>query len=105
MRVLLTSHAAVDIEEACGYYLGIEAPLGTRFADDVGAAIERIVMFPHGAPPVEGFPALRRARLRRFPYGLFYQLTPAGDLLVVRVLHSRRQHPDALTGDLDQRNG
>lgn len=96
LRVVLTPHAVSDVEEASAYYAGIDAKLGTRFAEDIDAAIERILMFPSGAPAVEGFDTLRRARMRRFPYGIFYQQTPAGDLLVVRVLHSRRHHSGAL---------
>lgn len=98
MRIVLTPHAVGDVEEACDSYATIDPELSTRFADDVDAAIERIMMFPRGAPAVEGFDTLRRARMRRFPYGIFYQQTPAGDLLVVRVLHSRRHHPGALEG-------
>lgn len=96
MRIALTPQAVGDVEEACDYYAGIDPGLSTRFVDDVDAAIERIVMFPRGAPAVDGFDMLRRARMRRFPYGIFYQHTAAGDLLVVRVLHSRRHHPGAL---------
>lgn len=33
---------------------------------------------------------------RWFPYGIFYQPKQAGGVLVVRVPHSRRHHPDAL---------
>lgn len=98
MRILLTPHAVGDVEEACDYYAGIDPGLSTRFADAVTEAIERIVMFPRGAPAVDGFDNLRRARMRQFPYGIFYQQTSAGDLLVVRVLHSRRHHPGALEG-------
>ncbi len=98
MRIVLTPHAVGDVEEACDHYAGIDPKLSPRFADDVDAAIERIVMFPRGAPAVDGFDKLRRARMRRFPYGIFYQQTPTGDLLVVRVLHSRRHYPDALEG-------
>ena len=96
MRVALTRHAASDVEEAYDSYARIELNLSTRFTEEVDAAIERMVMFPRGAPLVDGFNGLRRARVRRFPYGIFYQQTPAGDLLVVRVLHSRRHHPRAL---------
>lgn len=98
MRIALTPQAVSDIEEAVDYYTGIGQELRARFIDDVDAAITRIVMFPQGSPPVAGFEELRRARLRRFPYGLFYQQTQSGDLLLVRVLHSRRHHPDALAG-------
>lgn len=87
-----------DVEEAYDYDAGIDPELSTRFADGVDAAIERIVMFPRGAPAVEGFDRLRRARMRRFPYGIFYQHTSAGDLLVIRVLHSGRHHPGSLEG-------
>ena len=96
MRIVLTRHAVGDVEKVCDYYAGIDPELSARFADDVDAAIERIVMFPRGAPAVEGFDELRRARMRRFPYGIFYQQTPADDLLIARVLHSRRHYPDAL---------
>lgn len=95
MRIVLTRHAGGDVEKACDYYAGIDPELSARFADDVDTAIERIVMFPRGAPAVEGFDEARRARMRRFPYGIFYQQDPAGDLLIVRV-HSRRHYPDTL---------
>lgn len=85
-----------DLEAAGDYYADIDPRLSTRFVDDVDAAIERIVMFPLGAPPVDGFDELRRARMQRFPYGIFYQPTHAGDLIVVRVLHSRRLLPNSL---------
>lgn len=98
MRIVLTPQAVTDIEEAVDYYLGIDPELSARFIDDVDAVIDRVMVFPKGSPPVEGFDDLRRARMRQFPYGLFYQQTQAGDLLLVRVLHSRRHHPDALEG-------
>ena len=96
MRIVLTPQAVSDIEDAVNYYRQIDQELSARFVDSVDAAIKRIVMFPMGSPPVDGFDELRRARIRQFPYGLFYQQTGAADLLVVRVLHSRRHHPDAL---------
>lgn len=96
MRVVLTPQAVSDVDKACAYYADIDSSLATRFVDDMDAAIARIAMFPSGAPPVEGFDALRRARMRRFPYGIFYQQTAPGDLLLVRVLHARRHHPAAL---------
>jgi len=98
LRIVLTPQAVTDIEEAVDYYRGIDPELSARFIDDVDAVIDRVMVFPKGSPPVEGFDNLRRARMRQFSYGLFYQQTQAGDLLLVRVLHSRRHHPDALEG-------
>lgn len=43
--------------------------------------------FPRGAAPVDGFPDVRRARMRPLPYGMFYGLD-AGDILILRVLHT-----------------
>lgn len=88
----VSSHAVSDLEHAHDYYLAdTGAALGGRFLDDVDALIERIEMFPAGAPPVDGFSDLRRARLRHFPYGIFHRHDPSTDeLLVLRILHRRR---------------
>lgn len=98
MRVLLSWHARADIDEAMDYYLRLDPELGTLFLHDLDAVIDRIAMFSQGAPPVDGFEHLRRARMRRFPYGIFYRLPTDGGLMVVRVLHTRRDTPAALEG-------
>lgn len=89
LRILLSAHAVDDLSRARDYYAAIEPSLGEAFAEAFDAAVKRIRAFPHGASPVDGFPGLRRARMRRFPYGVFYRDT--GDpLVVVRVLHNAR---------------
>lgn len=96
MRIRFTARAVSDLESARDYYSAIDPELGHRLLSDLDAAMERLETFPAGAPSVEGFDELRRARLRHFPYGIFYQRSPGGnDLLVVRVLHTRRDHPPA----------
>lgn len=97
MRIRLTARAVIDLENARDYYSAVDPELGHRFLNDVDAAMERLENFPAGAPPVESLADLRRARLRHFPYGIFYQRLPSADgLLVVRVLHARRDHPSAV---------
>lgn len=96
MRVRLTEAAVSDLQDAQDYYASVDPKLADDFLDSVDAVIDRLEMFPRGAPPVEGFPGMRRARLRMFPYGVFYQLEDSGDALIVRVLHTRRPHVDAL---------
>ena len=98
MKIVLTPQAVTDIEKAVDYYRDIDHELRACFLDDIDAAIAQIMAFPKGSPPVEGFEDLRRTRMRQFPYGFFYQQTQISELLVVRVLHSRRHHPDALEG-------
>ncbi len=92
MTVVLGEHAVDDLRRARDHYAGIDPALSENFADAFDTVIARIRAFPHGAPPVDGFPGLRRARMRRFPYGVFYRDTPDQDpvILVIRVLHGSR---------------
>ncbi|MHA7127619.1 hypothetical protein ACRTEC_14710 [Janibacter indicus] len=42
-------------------------------------------------------PGLRRARMRQFPYGVFYR-PGTDDLVTVRVLHTRQDQGPTLPG-------
>ena len=89
LKVLLGEHAVDDLRRARDHCSAIDPALGDDFADAFDAVVERMRIFPHGAPPVDGFAGLRRARMRRFPYGVFYR--DSGEpLVVVRVLHHAR---------------
>lgn len=94
VTVVLGELAVEDLRRARDHYARIDPALSQNFADAVETVISRIRAFPHGAPPVEGFPGLRRARMRRFPYGVFYRDAPdqgsVNVIVVVRVLHSSR---------------
>lgn len=92
MTVVVGELAVEDLRRARDHHARIDPALSQKFAHAFDTVVSRIRAFPHGAPPVEGFPGLRRARMRRFPYGVFYLDVPDQDLviLVVRVLHSSR---------------
>lgn len=90
-----TALAVVDLEAAVLYYSEISPELGLQFRAELDSAIERIRMFPRGAPTVDGFPGLRRARMRRFPYGMFYR-PGVEESVVIRVLHSKREQDTEL---------
>ncbi|WP_062519029.1 type II toxin-antitoxin system RelE/ParE family toxin [Demequina silvatica] len=92
MTIRLTERAVGDLTEARDHYRAVDRDLERRFLDRLDRAMDRLVMFPNGAPPVDGLPGVRRARIREFPYGLFYRLD-AGDILILRVLHTRRDTP------------
>lgn len=96
MRISFTETAVDDLEQAQDRYASIEPGLADDFLDSLDRLISRLEMFPHGAPPVEGFPAMRRARMRQFPYGVFYQFSVVGDITIIRVLHSRRDHSSSV---------
>ena len=89
MRIRLTSQATDDLVEVRDHYRALDGSLEQHFLDQLDRLMSRLSLFPNGAPPVDGFPGVRRARLRAFPYGVFYRLD--GDaILILRVLHSRR---------------
>lgn len=70
-RVILTPAARGEMTEAHAWYDAHGEGLGERFLAEADAAIERIVASPHRFPRV--FQDVRRARLIRFPYGLFFR--------------------------------
>lgn len=98
MSVRLTRRARSDIEGAADYYREISDDLGEAFLDVLEATVERVAMFPRSGRPVDGFPRARRARLRRFPYGLFYGLVD-DEIVVLTVQHSKRVDPDLDGGE------
>ena len=89
MTVRLTGPAFGDLAETRDHYRAISEDLEQRFFDQVDLVVDRLITFPNGAPPVDGFPGVRRARMRQFPYGVFYRLD-GDDILILRVLHTRR---------------
>lgn len=89
MRIVLGEHAVDDLRRARDHYAAIDLALSHEFALAFDAVVERIRIFPRGAPPVDGLPGLRRARMRRFPFGVFYRDKDEA-VIVVRVLHNAR---------------
>ena len=90
----LTPHAAADLRDACDVYARADPALPDRFLVDVDLVVERILTFPHGATPVAGHPDPRRARMRHFPFGVFYRVEEAGEVTILRVpsWRARRRH-------------
>lgn len=91
MTLRFGRHAIHDLEEARDYYARIREELADGFVADLDRVVERMQMFPNGAPPVEGFPGVRRARMRRFPYGVFYRVLEPDAIEVLRVVHAARE--------------
>ena len=89
VTVVLGEHAVDDLRRVRDRYAAIDPALSDEFALAFDAVLERIRIFPHGAPPVDRFPGLRRARMRRVPYGVLYRDTDE-TMTVVRVLHNAR---------------
>ncbi|GAB3199640.1 hypothetical protein GCM10027062_16860 [Nocardioides hungaricus] len=90
MTVRLGRLAIRDLERAREYY-GHDDGLSAGLLADLDRVIERMQAFPNGAPPVEGFPGVRRARMRRFPYGVFYRVLGPDSIEVLRIVHAARE--------------
>ena len=76
-----------DGESAFRWYENEQPGLGDQFLGELYACYERILRFPLGYQDLED--GIRRALLRRFPYGVYFAVD--GDAVVVlTVLHTSR---------------
>lgn len=89
LPIVLRPEAETDLVEARGWYDQQRAGLGEAFADAVGEFFTRIEAAPEIYPAV--LSNVRRGKLRRFPYVVFYRAL-ADRIEVVAVLHGSR-HP------------
>lgn len=104
-RIELRQLAAADISDAADHYLGEGGEaLALRFIDVVDHAVGRIGRSSHLGSLRFSYelevPELRAWPLDRFPYTVFY--VAADDRVDVwRVLHSRRDIPEALSDEVE----
>jgi plasmid stabilization system protein ParE len=87
--IVLSDRAADELAAAIAWYQQESAGLGLEFlaaVDSVFALVRR-----HPNVGVEVRPRVRRALLRRFPYGVFYT-TQEARVRILAILHSHR-HP------------
>lgn len=79
--------AEAELSEAIQYYEDVEPGLGQDFAVEVYSAVQRVIAYPRAWMVLEG--EVRRALVRRFPYGVLYSEESDG-ILVVAVMHLHR---------------
>jgi plasmid stabilization system protein ParE len=75
------------LTEAFDWYSGEGEWLGKAFLAEMDAAVARIAEAPLQYPVV--YRETRRARVRRFPYAVFYRVE-SDHVLVLAVLHMKR---------------
>ncbi len=80
--------AETDIDEAYAWYESRVETLGEAFLRAVEACFARIVRNPEAHLIVHG--RVRRARLHRFPYGVYYVIRDE-TIDVLAVYHGRRR--------------
>jgi plasmid stabilization system protein ParE len=89
VNLVLRPAAVADIEAARKYYEEARPGLGDDLATALDQLFARLEAFPRSAPLVAGYEPVRRARLRRFPYAVFYR-PDRTRIEVLRVVHTAR---------------
>ena len=85
--IVLTRDADADIGLVFAWYQPIDPNLAVRFVLEGRTTMDRIGQFPFMFPLVNG--SVRRARLNRFPYAIYY-LVERKKVSVTAILHDRR---------------
>ena len=86
-RLVVRPETEADIAEAYAWYGSRGPALGVDFLDAVGATFVDIVEQPQRFPLLHE--RIRRARLRRFPFGVYFLQEPER-IVVIACLHARR---------------
>lgn len=77
-----------ELREAVDYYEEIEPGLGYDLSVELYSAVQRAVSYPKAWPVLDG--DIRRALVRRFPYGVLYS-EEEGMLLIIAVMNLHRE--------------
>jgi plasmid stabilization system protein ParE len=87
LAVSFTPDAEREVIEAYDWYQGRAEGLGARFRSELDRQIIRIVERPLQFPNV--LRDIRQARLRRFPYSLFFRHMNEGNFIIASFHASR----------------
>ncbi len=82
--------AEVEFNDAIDYYEESQEHLGLQFAQEVYAAIQRIIDFPLAWHPMTK--TTRRCLTKRFPFGVIYIATD-DEIVIVAIMHLHKK-PD-----------
>ena len=87
LPVIWSDEATLEFYKAEQWYAEVSVSLSQRFVEAVGETIQQIEESPLRFPVV--FRQRRRAGMRRFPYGVFYQVE-LDRILVIACFHGKR---------------
>lgn len=87
LPVVGIQEANEDLSEASSWYANIRPEPGERFSLTVAVAVEALAEHPLQFPLVHR--SIRRAGVRRFPYGIFFDVQEHR-IVVIACFHGRR---------------
>ena len=85
--LLIRPQAELDIQDAYQYYEEREQGLGSEFVRSLDACFSKIGRNPLTYPLVHR--QIRRALIRKFPYGIFY-IVENSKIIVIACFHAKR---------------
>jgi toxin ParE1/3/4 len=88
MKFYFHEDAELEFGKAIEYYEGCQTGLGLEYAQEIYAAIKRIIQYPEAWPPLSK--KTRRCLVNRFPFGIIYQVK-SGLLKIIAVADLRRR--------------
>lgn len=87
LEVRFRPEAEQDLSDAAVWYEEQRSGLGDQFLDEVLAVVSSVAETPRQYPVVHS--KIRRALMRRFPFGVYYRAED-GSVVVLAVLHGSR---------------
>lgn len=90
MTIELQPSAVEDVRGARDYDNGAQTGLGEEFLRELDRLFARLSEFPLSSQSVEGYDHVRRARVQRFPFAVFYRTDDSDGIHVLRVVHTAR---------------
>ena len=88
MEIRLLEIAETELDEAVTFYNSEQPGLGADFIIEFVNSLDRIKAYPKAWNPFTQ--NTRRCQLRRFPYGIVYQIFET-EILVVAISHLHRE--------------
>ena len=86
-RIVPSPDAEADFTSASWWYQQIDPNLVSRFIVESRATLARMAQFPYQFALVNG--TIRRARLKRFPNGIYYSIDH-DEVFITAIPHLRR---------------
>jgi toxin ParE1/3/4 len=92
MKVVYTDEALHDLDDILTYIAAKFPAAHQGFELRVTAIERRIGQWPQSARQVDGRPGVRVVPLIRYPYKIFYRVTPSA-VEILHIHHSARRDP------------
>ena len=89
VRLVVRPEAEAELFAARDWYDNQRVGLGQEFVNEVRETVSEVATRPLTFPKVHG--EMRRAILRRFPYGVFFRIV-TDEIIILGIIHGRR-HP------------